>query len=151
MSAGLSWPAAAKDRLSGSDRSVREQVVIHQDGPVGSPPSLGVGTPMSLSSHESGHSAVEGVNHPPWVGHLCHVESRGPDRRDSSSTAAMGRWDTYAQPYSPYRDPRLLVASCAKRNSRAAHLTHGGGVHHHPPWDTYALAGREPNPSFASR
>jgi hypothetical protein len=37
------------------------------------------------------------------VGHLCHVESRGPDRRDTSpeSTAAMGRWDTYAQPYSP--------------------------------------------------
>jgi hypothetical protein len=62
---------------------------------------LRVGTPMSLSSHESGHSTVEGVNHPPWVGHLCHVESRGPDRRDSSSTAAMGRWDTYAQPYSP--------------------------------------------------
>jgi hypothetical protein len=55
----------------------KQQVVIHQeDGPVGSPPSSG------------------------W-GHLCHAESRGPDRRGSNSTAAMGRWDTYAQPYSP--------------------------------------------------
>jgi|EndMetStandDraft_8_1072994.scaffolds.fasta_scaffold88971_2 hypothetical protein len=50
---------------------------------------------MPLPTHESGHSAIEGGNHPPWVGHLCHVESRGPDRRDSSpeSTAAMGRFE----------------------------------------------------------
>jgi len=82
----------------------KQQVVIRQkDGPVGSPPSSGWG-------HLCPCRAMRAATPPYWesttllgVGHLCHVESRGPDRRD-----------TYAQPYSPL--PRLLVASCAKRN-----------------------------------
>jgi hypothetical protein len=36
-----------------------------------------------------------GGYHPPWVGHLCHVESRGPDRRDIHRPD--GTVDTYAQ------------------------------------------------------
>jgi hypothetical protein len=40
----------------------KQQVAIHQeDGPVGSPPSLGWGTPMPLPTHESGHSTIEGA------------------------------------------------------------------------------------------
>jgi hypothetical protein len=119
----------------------KQQVVIRQkDGPVGSPPSSGWG-------HLCPCRAMRAATPPYWesttllgVGHLCHVESRGPARRGPS--AKMGAALT-------------LVAFGARRDQQpratlgVSRLSIGVPPSIAPVscWSlTYAVAGREPSP-----